>query len=166
MTDPKTTDLYYYDERRKVPLDLDTTQCVVNQSKIKPHLDEQRLAVICAEPYKLVYGLYLIPRSILTTDELARLEDLKLIEPLFMAAGGHIVITPEIFCNEQISDGIIRYANSLSASDCRRDSTIPGLVVESGRALDVLAVANGLTEHLQKLSFSPCFLRLMKNPRP
>lgn len=165
MTDPKTTDLYYYDERRKVPLDLDTTQCVVDHSKIKPHLDEQRLAVICAEPYKLIYGLYLIPRSILTTNELARLEELKLIEPIFMAAGGHIVITPEIFCSKRISGAIFSRANDLGISPCKRADRNK-LAVESGHALDVLAIANRLTELFPTASFSPCFFRLMKNPRP
>ncbi len=165
MADPKTTDLYYYDERRKVTLHLDTTQCVVNQSKIKPHVDEQRLAVICAEPYKLVYGLYLIPRSILATDELARLEELKLVEPIFMAAGGHIVITPEILCSKRISDAIFSRANGLGISPCKRAGHRK-LAVESEHVLDVLAIANRLTELFPAASFSPCFFRLMKNPCP
>lgn len=164
LTDPSS--LYYYDRRRKVPLDLDTAQCVVDRSKINAHLDEPRLSVICNEEHGLSNELYLIPRSILTADELARLEDLKLIEPIFSAAGGHIMVTKEIFCSGQISDPIVKYANLLGVSRCRQDRTIPGLVVESGRALDVLAIANELTEHFPALSFTPCFIRLMKNPRP
>lgn len=169
MTYPSLTDpssLYYYDGRRKIPLDLDTTQCIVDRSKIAPRLDEPRLSVICDEEYELINELYLIPRSILTADELARLEGLKLIEPIFSAAGGHVMVTKEIFCGGQISDLIVKYANLLGVSRCRQDRTIPGLVVESGRALDVLAIANGLTEHFPALSFTPCFIRVMKNPRP
>ncbi len=164
LTDPSS--LYYYDERRKIPLDLDTAQCVVEHSKLKAHLDEERLSAICAEEYKLIYGLSLLPRSILTAEELVHLEGLKLIEPVFAAAGGHVIVTNDIFCSKQLPDAIIAYANHLSTSDCRRDESLPGLVVESGRALDVLAIANGLTEHFPALSFTPCFIRLMKNPRP
>lgn len=164
LTDPSS--LYYYDRRRKVPLDLDTAQCVVDRSKIMPHLDEPRLSVIFDEEYELFKELYLLPRSILTAHELAHLEDLKLIEPVFAAAGGQIIVTNEIFCSTQITDAIVKRANSLGISNCRRDRKLPGLVVESGRALDALAIANRLTEHFPRTSFAPYFIRVMKNPRP
>ena len=167
MTHPTTTDssLFYYDGRQKVVLDLDTTQCVVDRSKIKAHLDEQRLSVICTKERKLRYELYLLPRSILTSDELARFENLKLIEPVFAAAGGHVVVTEEIFCSKGISPAIIDRANALGISPCKQ-SDPDLLVVESGRALDVLAIANRLTEDFPGASFTPLWIRLMKNPRP
>lgn len=156
---------FYYDRSKRVPLIESETWIVVHLEPLFEALGRERGRALVSEPEEILKRFGLLRCSALTEAETERLRAVDAFELTFAHDKSSVltIVLGEILCTKQVSNEQLQFVNSLGISRCMRtpatDDETPGILVDSKRGRDVLAIIQALHDRHPSLKPSPNFLR-------
>jgi len=149
-----------------------------NGQRISIRRDDDQVAVLLSHPsasgmrvrleqhgLELRSGVFLVPASVLSDSERARLESDGALFPVFEAEGGRLILMPEVRVQGRDHAQVREIRTHLTDEDLADDIEESGNLVQfrprSGKAIDALRLANAIQERIGPDMSQARFLRVV-----